>query len=287
MTITTIDFTNADVEFSAGNLCTTIPGPIGVTSAVGTLTYDAPTPPPPPQPTKFGNTPRGTSNAAGVAAVDAIYGPGAAIRLFHNTTLPAPDVTDRFTVGSFKTMTGYATHLPEWDRVFYMHEADKKISDGLISLSQWQSDMADIVSWAASNGCPDVPGICLTGWCFDAASGLNPADYLIDGVTHLGVDFDGISGNSTTYHNYDTVLSNVVDFADDHGLTWGVPEFGTNKAAVDTTDSYRAAWLRKYANHFKIYGAEYVCAWEQTGTTGSTFAADATLNTVATILAVG
>jgi hypothetical protein len=232
--------------------------------------------------TLFGDTPRTASTAAGVAAVDADYGvAGEVIRLYCSTALAAPAVTDRKVIGSFKTMPGSTANFGAYWRLFYQHEINSKVKKGAITLLQWQKDMAVL----AALNLPGL-GVCLTAYCFDPASGQNPADYLVPGVTHLGVDFDGISGG-TSYHDYSAALKAVVAFAKAHGLTWGVPEFGANRLTNDADGSGRAAWLTYWAGKFQQSGAEYVCLWEYETQTGSTFTTPAEVATVRTMLALG
>jgi hypothetical protein len=224
---------------------------------------------PTPIPTLFGNTPRSASNAAGVTAVDKGYGPAKVIRLFYDekTDLPVPPaVTNgRIRVGSCKRTTAATlSNALKYERLAYQHEIDAKIKKGQFTLAQWRSDMARFVAL-------NHPGlsVILTADAFVNKS-KNPADYLIDGVTHLGVDFDGIS-SSTGYHNYAKELAAVEAFTHTHGLTWGVAEFGANRAANDPQGTARAAWLATWGAQFAAAGAEYVCLWEADWLTGSEF----------------
>ena len=131
-----------------------------------------------------------------------------------------------------------------------------------------------------------LTAVCLTGWAFDPKSGVDPSTFLVPGVTHLGVDFDGISSTSG-YHDYTVALANVVAFCAKHGLTWGVPEFGANRATNDLTGDVRAQWLLSWAAKFRDAGAEYVCLWEQTSQAGSCFTTPAEVATVRAMLALG
>lgn len=212
-----------------------------------------------------GNTPRGDSTAASVAAVDAVYGPGHLIRLYNTGSLSAPSVDDRSVVGSFKSLTGISKGLlDQYYRVFYQHEIDSKIAKGQFTLAQWRADMATLQNLGSGS-----LSICLTADAF-VNPGKHPSDYLIDGITAFAVDFDGIS-SLTGYHDYTTALGNVLGFAATHGLTIGVPEFGANRATSDPSGAARAAWLTKWLRAFQDGGFEYACFWEQTAQTGSPF----------------
>jgi hypothetical protein len=235
-----------------------------------------PPPPPPPAPTTlFGGTPRGLSNWAGVASMDETYGPASVVRLFWPGTGGANPATDRKVVGSCKSLTNVAAWAKTMWRWAYQHEIDSKVKKGLVTLPAWKADMERLVAL-------NIPGlsVILTADCFVNPS-KNPANYLISGVTHLGVDFDGIS-SSTGYHDYSKELAEVEAFVKANGLTWGVAEFGANRANNDGDGSVRAAWLKTWGDKFAVAGAEYVCLWESYGQTGSTFTAPAEISTIRT-----
>jgi hypothetical protein len=230
-----------------------------------TATYGSVTPPPPPSLMLFGNTPRTASTAAGVAQIDAVYGPANLVRLYWSGAAGVSPVNDRRVVGSFKTVTaGTAAWARTMWRWAYLHEIDSKIKKGPATLAGWQAVMAQLVALK-------VPGlsVIVTADCFNNSS-KNPADYLVDGVDHWGIDFDGIS-SSTGYHDYSRELAAVEKFTKAHGLTWGVPEFGANRADNDPIGANRAAWLKTWSARFAAAGAEYVCLWEYVTQAGSEF----------------
>lgn len=235
-------------------------------------------PAPPPKRTKFGDTQRSVSG--GLAEVDKAYGgPGATARVYF-TGAPGQIPPDRAVIASFKqaqtTAAGLAS-LALAERRFYFHEIDHQeriTPKAPITRAQWKTDMIAM-------GLTDV---CLTADCF-VNTAKNPADYLVDGVTHIGVDFDGISGG-TSYHDYSKALAAVIAFCDAHGLTWGVPEFGTDRQTWDTDGSGRAAWLIYWAGKFRAAGAEYVCVWEYSAQPGSLFTAAAEITAVRALLAL-
>lgn len=266
-----------------------IPDPI-VTVAPPIVTQDDPvyswTPAPPvpavakPVRTLIGGTPRGKSDAPGVAAVDAAYGAASVIRLYCTGTLIPPVPTGRKVVGSFKTLPGRPLEANEYDWLFYQHEIDAKVKKGTITLAQWQSDMAALKKTGITN-----LGVCVTADAFVNPSKPDPSTWLTPGVTHIGVDFDGIS-SATGYHDYTKELAAVVAFCAKHGLTWGVPEFGANRAANDPDGSGRAAWLVHWIQQFQRAGAQYVCLWEQDSQVGSTFTTPVEIATVRTMFAL-
>lgn len=227
----------------------------------------------------FGGTPRGASNAGGVAAMDSDYGPAKVVRLFWSGGARTSTVTDRRVVGSIKTVdsdtAAWASKTWRWT---YMHEIDSKIKKGQYTLAAWRSKMESLVALK-------VPGlsVILTANAFDNPS-KNPSDYLVPGVTHLGVDFDGIS-QSAGYHDYSKELSAVVAFTKTHNLTWGVGEFGANRASNDPSGTARAAWLKNWAGKFAAAGAEYVLLWENNSQAGSDFTTSAETAAVRELLA--
>lgn len=239
------------------------------------LEHPAP-PPPPPTPaskTVVGATPLAASNDAGVREVYSIFGGPFGLRLFYSGDLAVPPAVSNgtFRVGSCKTDNATSVnngHL--YDRVAFDHEIDSKIKKGQTTLALWQASMKKFQG---------VPGlsVILTADCFVNKS-KNPADYLIPGVKYLGVDFDGISGD--TYHDYSKELANVVAFVKAHNLTWGVAEFGANRAPSDTDGSKRAAWLQHWLDQFKAAGAEYVMFWANNSFPGSPFSKPAEIQVV-------
>ncbi len=213
----------------------------------------------------FGGTPRGASNAAGVASMDSTYGPAKVIRLFWSGAAGTSPTANREVVGSLKTVD---SKTAPWARTMwrwaYQHEIDSKIKKGQTTLAQWRAKMATLVKMK-------VPGlsVILTADAFVNKS-KRPADYLVAGVTHWGVDFDGIS-QSGGYHDYAKELAAVKSFTAAHHLTWGVAEFGANRASNDPSGSARAAWLKTWGSRFAAAGAEYVCLWENNFQAGSNF----------------
>jgi hypothetical protein len=228
--------------------------------------------------TLFGNTPRTGSNPTGVASIDAVYGPSKVMRLFWSRGAgPIPVSDGRKVVGSIKVIDSntkaWADQVWRWA---YQHEIDAKVKKGQFTLPQWHADMTSLVALGSTG-----LSVILTADCF-VNPGKHPADFLIPGVVHLGVDFDGISGS--TYHDYSKELAAVVAFVKANGLTWGVGEFGANRAPADTDGSLRAKWLLDWARRFADAGAEYVCLWEQNGQAGSDFTTPAEIAAVRQLL---
>ena len=197
--------------------------------------------------------------------MDSNYGPASVVRLFWSGPAGVSPAPDRRVVGSMKTInSGTAAWASTMWRWAYQHEIDSKIKKGLMTLPEWRAGMDSLVAL-------DVPGlsVVLTADAFVNPT-KNPSDYLVPGVTHLGVDFDGIS-QSTGYHDYSRELAAVKAFTQAHGLTWGVAEFGANRADNDPDGTVRAAWLQTWGGRFAAAGAEYVCLWENNSQVGSTF----------------
>lgn len=221
----------------------------------------------------IGTTPRGASDAAGVSAVDALYGVPPVMRLYNTGTLTAPVVNDRRVVGSFKSVSGATKlHMDMYYSVFYMHEIDAKIKKGQITLAKWKSDMATLKALGSTK-----LAVCVTADCFVNPS-KNPSDYLIPGITHWGVDFDGISQG--TYHDYTTARNNTISFASAHGLTIGVPEFEGDRISSDSSGTERSAWMIENMRSFQDAGFDYACYWEQTSQIPSPYSTPAEQYTV-------
>jgi hypothetical protein len=228
-----------------------------------------------------GNTPRTSSTRTGVAAIDETYGPSKVVRLFWSGLPGESPTIDRPVVGSFKVMspgtTAWARTMWRWA---YQHEIDSKIAKKQATLAQWRFDMGLLALLGVSG-----LSVILTADAFVNPT-KRPADFLVAGVTHLGVDFDGIS-SSAGYHDYSRELAAVVAFAKANGLTWGVPEFGANRAGNDPSGNARAAWLTAWTRRFADAGAEYVCLWEFNAQAGSTFTTPAEIAAVRALLAAG
>lgn len=236
------------------------------------------------QPTLIGTAAWEGSTAKDIADMDAKFGAKPPVtRLYWPNAPGQSPVTDgRKVVGSYKTpvAAGPASAWSEemWRR-FFQHEIDSKIVKDTYTLPAWQAEMTAQLEL-------NIPGlgVCLTADCFTNKK-KNPDDYLIDGVTHLGVDFDGVS-NATTYHSYLSTITTVAAYAKDHGLTWGVPEFGANRDTSDTTGTVRAAWMALTIGAFVKAGAEYVCWWESSGQAGSTATTPAEIATLSALFQV-
>jgi hypothetical protein len=225
----------------------------------------SPGPAPAPLDTLFGDTPRSSSSAAAVAAMDARYGSAQVVRLFWSGAARPSPVHGRPVVGSIKRIdAGTAAWASTMWRWTYEHEIDSKIKKGMTTLAEWRRSMDSLVALK-------VPGlsVILTADAFVSRS-KNPSDFLVPGVTHLGVDFDGIS-QSGGYHDYSRELAAVEAFTRAHHLTWGVAEFGANRASNDPSGTARAAWLKTWGERFAAAGAEYVCLWEADSQSGSDF----------------
>jgi hypothetical protein len=242
------------------------------------VSYGGVTPPPPPSLMLFGDTPRSASTVAGVAQIDAVYGPANLVRLYWSGAAGVSPVSDRDVVGSFKTVTaGTAAWARTMWRWAYLHEIDSKIKKGQATLPEWQATMTQLAALKVAG-----LSVIVTADAF-VNSSKNPADYLVDGVTHWGIDFDGIS-SSAGYHDYSRELAAVEKFTKAHGLTWGVPEFGANRAGNDPSGTARADWLKTWAARFAAAGAEYVCLWEFATQAGSEFTTAAETAAVRSLL---
>lgn len=227
-----------------------------------------PTPPSPAATCVFGSTPYEGSTAKDVADMDAKYGMKVPVtRLYWQTSAGPSPISDRPIVGSFKTMssstTAWANTMYRWA---FQHEIDSKVHKGTYDLATWQTNMNALVKLG-------VPGlsVIVTGEPFIPNSGRVPTTFIIDGVTHWGVDLDGISpsATSTAYHDYTAEIDTIAAFMEANGYTWGVPELGANLGAFDPDGSKRGAWFTKTAEYAASKGAEYVCVWEYVGQDGS------------------
>lgn len=229
-----------------------------------------------PSSTLFGDTPTGRG---GVAAVDSAFGRGKVIRLFWSGAPRKSPVSDRKVVGSFSKMgSGTAAWARTMWRWTYDHEPDSKLRKGRLNLAAWRADMKSLVKLG-------IPGlsVILTADAF-VSKRKNPNDYMIPGITHIGVDFDGIS-KSDGYHDYSRELAAVVAYTKAHGLSWGVGEFGANRASNDPSGAGRAAWLKTWAAKFKAAGAEYVTLWSRDSQARSGFTTPAEKAAVRSLLA--
>lgn len=226
-----------------------------------------PPPPPPPSGMHFGSsTVTGApSSATEISTMDSKF--GVTVPVIRNywggaVSLPIPDASRRF-VGSFKAISSTAnmtTWMAGMYRSFYIHEIDSKVHKGEATIAGWQADMATL----KKIGDPGF-GVCVTADCF-VNSGKNPSDYLVPGITHWGIDFDGLSPHSgSTYHDYTKELNAVKKFVAANGLTWGVPEFSADRAPGDPTGVNRAAWINNWSSQFIAAGCEYITWWETTG----------------------
>lgn len=210
----------------------------------------------------FGDVSRANSTATDIHTVDGIYIVSKAVRTYSSGSIVVPPVTDRPCTGSWKSMAGYSATIRNQyaqDDAIYWHEIDHHSDIGDITVAQWKADMVG----------KNITAFCLTAWCFNPASGKNPADYLFPGATHVWVDFDGIS-SATGYHDYSVELANVIAFCQAHGLTWGVAEFGANRATTtDPNGTARVQWVTTWLGNFRAAGAKKVLWWERTSQTNS------------------
>lgn len=229
---------------------------------------------PKPRPaTVFGATPAGSQNTAGLTAADGKYGHVGVARIFWRATPgPTPDPTRRI-VGSCKQAASdqlqAAWQAAMW-RWTLLHEIDVKLAKGTspMSLADWKTGLGRLLGLPGGN--PAASTIILSAWTFNpkAEPPRNPDDYWVEGVQHLGVDFDGWQPNSLP--DLTVMLANVTAFAAKHGVSWGVAEFGCDvDRTFDPDGSKRAVWLGRWARSFEQAGAEYVCLWELTGEAGS------------------
>lgn len=237
---------------------------ITVPDVVYTYTPGPPVPPPDPivihdpapAETMFGDTGITASSPAAVAASDARYGVAGAAFRWYFTGAPATTVpNDRAYVVSWKTLAPLATvQAMNGLRKFYKHEADHKFVTGEITdKNQWKSE-------CQAQGLTDF---CLTCDAFINSS-KNPSDWLYPSATHIGVDFDG-SSFTDHYHDFTPELNALKAWLAAHPqiTSWGVPEFGANRATANDTDgTKRAAWMSHWCGEFAKAGAEYVLYWE-------------------------
>lgn len=246
------------------------------------LTLVTPDPKPAPPPCRAGGTPRGPSNSAGVTAMDGAYGGAASVsRLFYPGALgavPAPATDGRLLIASFTAMDALTPGVAApFGWLTLDHEINRK------TVPTWSSDMAKLQAIAPGRVC-----VILTAGAFeqpDFMTALKP--YILPGITHIGVDMDGVSFPDH-YHSYGPAVTNVVAFCKAYGLTWGVAEHGAKRALNDPDGSGRAAWLTSNVRTFRDAGAQYCCLWEQDGPKwpGMAFTTPIEVATVSTIFAL-
>lgn len=259
----------------------------GSTIQVGiTCTY---TPAPVVEPTKWGYTARTGESMVAFQATDAIYGFPQSVaeiigRFYCNGVLTAPPTTDRDWIGSFKTYN--TADLPKikqlaalFAELFLDHEIDHQIIAGATTLAAWKGNMQAMLDY----GVPNL-GICLTADCFVNPK-KNPLDYMIDGITNIAVDFDGVPPSASGYHDYGKEYAAVMAFVAKYGYVWSsVPEWNTAQGAFDPDDSLRAAWQRTGAGRFRAAKVKRVCWWEGASVPKSFCDLPATRQTLTTLL---
>ena len=248
---------------------------IGVVHVVQLMTSDRPN-------TRFGASPMNHSVGPSVTAK---WGVGASLRVFAQDiaapTHPegASTVHTSFalldygvsrdqalrdvTAGKYDTQIAAAAEgTSAGDAIELVHEADKKIADGITT---WP------VVLAAKNHFHDVakaanPDVLIvntvTGWTADPMSGRNFEQWAEIRADIIGIDCDGINPATGAYPDYDAEIAAAVDFVENHAANgydhWAVPEFTAGRQATDTDGSKRAAWLIEMANKFRDNGALYV-----------------------------
>lgn len=251
-----------------------------------------------PKPTLFGASTEGPQNAAGVAAIDAKYGL-AVPTLRHFCTgvavIPA-GVTGRNVIGSWNTPgAGDAAYMAWCKRSFLRHEIDHAWMEQTSTAAKTALVTAfiDEMNTAHKADATGSLGVCFTADILTNAAKAGLANAILSGcpwLDHIGWDFDGVSpkGATGTYHPYDKELAALVAFLKAHPqvTSWGVPEFGANRAQKDPTGVTRASWMSKYAGKLAAVGAEYVTAWSATSQVGSTFDTPAEIATLAALMQV-
>lgn len=232
------------------------------------------------KPTLFGATPDSSDSAAGFAAMDAKYGVAApVVRQFCTgaAVTPPAALAGRAVIGSWNSRgLGDAAYMAACKRSFFVHEIDHQwIQQPAAARDAYLASFIGNMNALHALDTTGSLGICITA---DALINTAKAPFLkalmnaLPWVTHVAPDVDGIS-NAASYHSYDKELSawNAFVAAYPQVTSWGVPEFGANRATNDPTGVVRAAWMAKYTGEFASMGAEYVTFWSKTTQTGSTF----------------
>lgn len=247
-----------------------------------------------PRRTVFGGCPSGAggTSLAAAASVVSKYGSGSCVRQFFGGWQPP-----NFPAGAALVHASYAKSsidirsildgsqdaaITAWAAgivpppgvtcvVEWMHEGDKKVSDGYCSLGDAvaaKSRFYDVVK--AANPALLVANT-LTGWIFDTRSSAHGtlSEWGRCRADVLGADFDGIRPTVLPYPNFSPAqVAKVQEVVAAAGYRhWAVPEFGAPRISGDD-GTVRAQWMLDTGTRFAAADALYVAMYEYDSTPG-------------------
>jgi hypothetical protein len=234
-----------------------------------------PTPPvtPPALSTAFGwcvNTGPGESYAAAVARLDALYGPGHALRRFFNekqvptwTGLP----TNRVLILSFKggltdaqAPALFAAAPTGKCRCYwtYYHEPEENIEAGEFTAAQYRAEWTRLRALQVAANPALQSCLILMAWSLDKRSKRTwPVYYAGDDVIDV-LGWDAYNAQSTAakgvYSTPADVFGPCVEVSHGEGKPFGFAEWGSVLAAGDT-GARRAAWMTAAGAYHAQVGA--------------------------------
>ncbi len=253
--------------------------------------------PPSPQQTRtiFGACPGGSGGTSLTAAQTVVnkFGPGVCVRQFlgawqqpnyptgatlvhvsySKSAIPVASVLSGSQDAAIAALAAALTPPPGVTVVLeYMHEADKKVSDGYCTRADAiaaKNRFYDLVRANVPATVADrvLVANTLTGWIFDTRSSAygTLAEWGQCKADIIGADFDGVHPTVRPYPVFTAAaIARVQQFAADNAARgyrhWAVPEFGAPLIVGDTNGLARAAWILDYGVQFAAAGAKYV-AW--------------------------
>jgi hypothetical protein len=233
-------------------------------------------PPVVPRVTKFGACPQaGGTSLAAAQTVIAKWGKGAAVRQFLGTGVAERPADAGIVHISWKPTLAQITdtwvksvtaNLKPGDCVEVWHEADKKVTDGILTYTDAvarKNAFYDTVKRVR----PDLLVVnTLTGWLLDPKSKGDVERWAAVKADVLGVDCDGVRPTALPYTNYDDETRTALAFLEKHPTyKWfSVPEFGCPRIpSADPDGKLRAAYHQKYADLWAASGkCLYVTLYE-------------------------
>jgi hypothetical protein len=230
---------------------------------------------PPTERTQFGASASGTSATAQQGVVDKFGPTSVSVRQFATSfTTVAPRLAGVSIVHyswkptSVAAITDTAVrnavvNLKPGDMVEIWHEADKKVRDGVFSMTEAIARKNAFYE-AVKRVRPDLlVANTLTGWEADPDNPTTRGN--IDKWAQvkadvLGIDQDG--ANSWPYPDFKDEVPVVKKFVADFEpyKKWTVPEFGAPARPEDPNDTVLASWMRDHATYFRDNGA-YAVMW--------------------------
>jgi len=171
-----------------------------------------------------------------------------------------------------------AGHVVEW-----MHEHDKKVRDGVVSMSNLVAAKNRFYDVVKANNPAVLVACTVTGWEMDPSSGRDPDTWGVLRGDLFGVDCDGVHPASLPYPEFRRDAQGAIDFIERWAHMgyqgWCVPEFGAPRLSTGDADGrHRAAWMLDYAAFFVEFGARYVCLYDYESSPGNELTTPAELD---------